>query len=129
MKILIPIFIVLLVEGCAVKKSANTNEGKSSPTIISKKTAVENDGYKGRVKSVKVTAFKIEEKNGRQIKAQTSMIVTKYDKKGNKFEMLNFDSFGKIERKTTYKYNEKGLQTEQLSFEANGKTLLKINYK
>ena len=129
MKILIPILIVLLVEGCAVKKSANTNEGKSSPTIISKKTAVENDGYKGRVKSVKVTAFKIEGKNGRQIKTQTSMIVTKYDKKGNKFEMLNFDSSGKIERKTTYKYNEKGHRTEQLSFDTNGKTLRKITYK
>ena len=90
----------LLILGCAVKKSANTNEGNSTPTIISKKTEAENDGYKGRVKSVKVTEFKIEEKDGRQIKAQTSMIVTKYDKKGNKFEMLNFDSSKKIERKT-----------------------------
>ncbi len=129
MKILILVWIGLLNVGCTVKKSANTNEGNSPPTILSKKTEVENDGFKGRVKSVKVTEFKIEEKNGRQIKAQTSTIVTKYDKKGNKFEMLNFDSSGKIERKTTYKYNEKGLQTEQLSFEANGKTLLKINYK
>ncbi len=129
MKVLMPILMSLLIVGCAVKKSANTNEGNSTPTIISKKTEVENDGYKGPVKSVKVTEFKIEEKDGGQVKTQTSMIVTKYDKKGNKFEMLNFDSSGKIERKTTYKYNEKGHRTEQLSFDTNGKTLRKITYK
>ena len=35
-----------------------------------KKTDVEKAGYKGQVKSVKVTAFKIEEKDGKQVRTQ-----------------------------------------------------------
>ena len=74
-----------------------------------KKTDVEKAGYKGQVKSVKVTAFKIEEKDGKQVRTQvrTSTPSAKYDEKGNRME-INYpkNSFGLT--KMTFKYDEKG---------------------
>ncbi len=73
-----------------------------------KKTDVEKAGYKGQVKSVKVTAFKIEEKDGKQVRTQvrTSTPSAKYDEKGNQTEEVRYDASGKIKSKTTYKYDE-----------------------
>ena len=72
-----------------------------------KKTDVEKAGYKGQVKSVKVTAFKIEEKDGKQVLTQ---VRSKYDEKGNETETISYDANGKIEYKIKYiyKYGEKG---------------------
>ena len=79
------------------------------------KTDVEKDGYKGRVKSVKVSGFKIEEKDGRQVRTQvrTARPSAKYDEKGNRVEEVEYDANGKISFKYISKYDEKGNQIKQ----------------
>jgi hypothetical protein len=81
-----------------------------------KKTDVEERDYKGRVKSVKWLAFKIEEKFGKQVRTQVSTPhwnlflpnYRKYDEKGNNVEMATYAPSGRITRKVTDKYDEKG---------------------
>ena len=96
-----------------------------------KKTDVEKAGYKGRVKSVKVTAFKIEEKDGKQVRTQvrTPTPSTKYDEKSNQTEEVRCDASGKIKGKTTYKYDEKGNRVEEVEQDSDGKILFKYIYK
>ena len=49
-----------------------------------KKTGVEEDGYKGRVKSVKKSNFNIVEKFGKPVRSSVGLKYTyKYDEKGN----------------------------------------------
>jgi len=90
-----------------------------------KKTDVEKAGYKGQVKSVKVTAFKIEEKDGKQVLTQ---VRSKYDEKGNETETIRYDASGKIKGKTTYKYDEKGNRVE-INYPKNSFGLTKMTFK
>jgi hypothetical protein len=57
-----------------------------------KKTDVEEAGYEGRGKSVKVSEFKIEEKDGKQVRTpvQASTPSAKYDEKGNNVKETEF---------------------------------------
>ena len=76
------------------------------------KTDVEKAGYKGRVKSVKVSSFDIEQIDGKLVRTRLFENISKYDEKGNKTESVSYDATGKISRKSTYKYDEKGNMKE-----------------
>ncbi len=99
-----------------------------------KKTDVEKAGYKGRVKSVKVSSFDIEQIDGKLVR--TGLVfpgenITKYDEKGNMLEEVRYGSSGKIRSKSTYiyKYNEKGNKVEEVRYGSNDDTKSKGTYK
>ena len=120
-----------------------------------KKTGVERAGYKGRVKSMKVSSFAIEEKFGKPVRASggvnnvtkydkkgnnvegvtwadgkiTKKYTAKYDEKGNMVEEVHYDAIEKIEERFTYKYDEKGNRVERVKYDANGKLENKDTYK
>ena len=84
------------------------------------KTDVEKAGYKGRVKSVKVSSFDIEQIDGKLVR--TGLVfpgenITKYDEKGNKTEEVSYDATGKITGKYTYKYDEMGNKIKKTSYD------------
>ncbi len=81
----------------------------------------EKTGYKGRVKSVKVSSFDIEQIDGKLVRTRLFENISKYDEKGNKTESVSYDATGKISRKSTYKYDEMGHETESVSYDATGK--------
>ena len=85
-----------------------------------KKTDVEKAGYKGRVKSVKVSSFDIEQIDGKLVR--TGLVfpgenITKYDEKGNMLEEVRYGSSGKIRSKETRKYDEKGNKVKKTSYD------------
>ena len=85
MKVLILLSTILLLGACATTPTMKSIVG----------TDVEKEGYKGRVKSVKVSSFTIMEKEGKQVRTpvrsytpSTSSYTPsiKYDEKGNQTE-------------------------------------------
>ena len=57
------------------------------------KTDVEKAGYKGRVKSVKVSSFDIEQIDGKLVRTRLFENISKYDEKGNKIKKTSYDFF------------------------------------
>ncbi len=97
-----------------------------------KKTDVEKAGYKGRVKSVKVSSFDIEQIDGKLVR--TGLVfpgenITKYDEKGNKTESVSYDASGKIKERFTLKYDEKGNKVKVAGYDAIGKSEGTTTYK
>jgi len=85
--------------------------------------------YKGRVKSVKISEFKLTEKFGELVREGGAVQSFKYDEKGNKLEMVEYDAYGKITYKYTYKYDEKGNKLEEVKSDADGKITYKYTAK
>ena len=95
-----------------------------------KKTAVERAGYKGRVKNVTHSRFKIPEKIGKPIRERLGGFTAyKYDEKGSKLEETQYDASGKLTFKTTYKYDEKGNMLEWGACDASGSITKKTTSK
>ena len=120
---------VCLPLGCG-KKSAEKQQGDATTEAKRKKTGVERDGYKGRVKSVKGSRFTIEEKFGQPVRTGGMKTTMKYDMKGNRVELVRYGDSGKIARNDTYKYDEKGNNVESVwSSFVMKKTTHKHTYK
>ena len=80
--------------------------------------AKKESGYKGRVKSVKISEFKIEEKFGKPVRTQDGVSrFSKYDEKGNQTELVVYDASGKISYKWTYTYDRSGNKTSEMKSE------------
>jgi len=89
----------------------------------------EKTGYKGRVKSVKVSSFDIEQIDGKLVRTRLFENISKYDEKGNIVEEVRYNSSEKINSKGTYKYDEIGNLVETLTYDASGKVTLKNSTK
>ena len=78
----------------------------------------EKAGYKGRVKSVKHSNFKITEKFGEPVtESFGSVTVAKYDEKGNQLEGSEYDASRKLTSKEIYKCDKKGNKIEWMRCE------------
>ena len=98
-----PIFIALLVSRLCLPMAGAEK----------KRTTVEEDGYKGQVKSVKHSRFIISEKFGKPFRERGILDHTcKYDRKGNRLERVKYNADGKPGQKLTFKYDGKGDRLE-----------------
>ena len=97
---------------------------------LKKKTDVERVGFKGRVKSVTHSSFKITEKFGIPFREKFGgFTASNYDEKGNKLEEMQYDASGKLTVKTNYKYDAGGNQIERVNYIAGGKPSCRYTFK
>jgi YD repeat-containing protein len=82
-----------------------------------KKTDVENDGLKGKVKSKRYNYYDAEKKDNKIIKGRDKGegYLYEYDEKGNKIKNTDIDTNGLLYSPTYYKHDEKGHLIEELS--------------
>ncbi|SVE61953.1 uncharacterized protein METZ01_LOCUS514807, partial [marine metagenome] len=81
--------------------------------LLAAGTDLGKDGFRGRVKSVKNSRYKITEKFGKPIRVGGGVVFAcNYDKKGNKLQEMKCDSAGKPVSNYTYMYDDNGNQLE-----------------
>ena len=111
-----------------------TNQLRMPLLDAEQNTAVKKSGFKGSVKSVKLSKFVVTEKFGEEVREGGLSSLHKFDKKGYSVERVRYDSNGTIAEKRTYKYDAKGNTPEGevysvLSHDANGTITGKTIYK
>jgi len=125
MNIFFPLFVFLSFQ--------HTNNLQES----SRKSDLEGNGLKGRIKQVKENVYKAEDKLGVIVQGEklssplSQNYIAKYDSRGNTIEWLQDDRVNDNERnhKFTYQYDEQGNKLERKGYKFDGTLDAKWTYK